>query len=325
MTTRTTNRTLTAARPGPVTLSVDLPAGDIKVVTHPSRTLAEVTVTAVGDDPTLADAVRDALLRWEDSTGTLTVRVRPPADGVTIVGGTQTVIGNHASTIVQSFGDIPAGVTVTGAVINSDGIVNIGSGRIVVNGMEITGDTAAGGRVEITAHLPEGSTVAALTRSAPLTCSGELAEIDFTSTSGALSAGGVGALRAKTTSGDIVAAVVDGAAVARSVSGDVHLSRADDVYASSTSGDVTVNDFAGRADLASVSGDVRVRAAEGGTIRARSVSGDVIVTATATALAEGLTVNATSRTGRVTTPTDTPPGTATATRARRPRRTTGGA
>ena len=46
-----TTRTLTAERPGPVALSVDLPAGDIRVVTDPSRTFAEVTVTAHGDDP----------------------------------------------------------------------------------------------------------------------------------------------------------------------------------------------------------------------------------------------------------------------------------
>ncbi|MCQ0016854.1 DUF4097 family beta strand repeat-containing protein [Actinomadura madurae] len=152
---------------------------------------------------------------------------------------------------------------------------------------------------------------------------GEFAEVDFTSVSGDLTVGGVGALRVKTTSGDVSAAVVDGAAVVRSVSGDVYLGRADDVYALTTSGDVTVNDFAGRAGLATVSGDVRVRAAEGGHIRVRSVSGDVTVTATVKAL--GLMVDATSRTGRVTTPTDTPPGAAFASRARRPRRTNGGA
>ncbi|MFF5265496.1 hypothetical protein ACFY4C_42025, partial [Actinomadura viridis] len=89
-----TTRTLTATRPGPVALSVDLPAGDIRVITDPDRALAEVTVTAHGDDPAVRDAVRDAVLRWDESTGALTVRVRPLAGGVTIVGGTQTVIGN---------------------------------------------------------------------------------------------------------------------------------------------------------------------------------------------------------------------------------------
>ncbi|MGI5322051.1 DUF4097 family beta strand repeat-containing protein [Actinomadura nitritigenes] len=319
-----TTRTLTAERPGPVALSLDLPAGDIRVITDPSRTLAEVTVTAHGDDPAVHDAVRNAVLHWYEPTGNLTVRVNLPAtSGVTVVGGTQTVIGNHGATVVQSFGDIPVGMTVTGAVFSGDGIVNVGGGRVTVNGVEITGSGAVlpGGRVQITALVPEGTSVTAATRSASMECAGEFAEVDFTSTSGDLAAGGVGALRAKTTSGDVHATVVDGIAAATSVSGDIYLGRADDVTASTTSGDVTVNDFAGRAALASVSGDVRVRAAEGGTITARSVSGDVTVTATGTALAEGLTVNATSRAGRVTTPTDTPP--ATTARARRPRRTNG--
>ncbi|MEU9872213.1 DUF4097 family beta strand repeat-containing protein [Actinomadura sp. NPDC048021] len=318
-----TTSTLTTTRSGPVALSIYLPAGDIRVIADPSRTLAEITVTAHGQDPAVHDAVRDADLRSEDSTGALTVAVHPPAGGAIIVGGTQTITGNTASTIVQSFGDIPAGVTVTGAVLNGNGMVSIGGGRVTVNGVEVTGGTVPGGRVQITARVPEGTTVAAHTRSASLECAGEVAAVDFTSTSGDLYVGGVGALRATTTSGDIRAAVVDGAAVARSVSGDVYLGRADDVTASTTSGDVTVNDFAGRAEVATVSGDVRVRAAEGGAVTARSVSGDVTVTATGTALAEGLAVSATSRAGRVTTPTDNPLGTAPAARARRPRRTNG--
>ncbi|MFG2002121.1 DUF4097 family beta strand repeat-containing protein [Spirillospora sp. NPDC048911] len=319
-----TTRTLTANRPGPVALSIDLPIGDIKVITDPGRSLAEVTVTAVGDDPAINDAVRDAFLHTNESTGEMTVRVRPPA-GVTIMGGTQTVRGNFGATVVQSFGDIRTGVEVTGVEISGDGMVNLG-GRVVVNGVEITGRGVIVGHVEITAHVPEGTVLATVTRSASLECSGELAVVGFTSTSGGLSAGGVGTLRADTVSGDIAAVIVDGAAIVRSVSGDVHLARADDVTATTTSGDITVGDFAGRAEVSTVSGDVRVRAAEGGTISARSVSGDVTVTATGTALAEGLTVNATSRTGRVSTPTDTPAGTASpAARARRPRRTDGGA
>ncbi|MFG1854065.1 DUF4097 family beta strand repeat-containing protein [Actinomadura geliboluensis] len=318
-----TTRTLTATRPGPVALSVDLSAGDVRVFTDTGRALAEVTVTAHGDDPAVHDSVRDAVLRWEKDAGAVTVRAHPPAGGVTVIGTGQAVFGNHATTVVHSFGDIPAGVTVTGAVINGEGIVNLAGGRVTVNGVEVTGGAVAGGRVQITAHLPEGSSVTALTKSAPMACTGEFAAIDFTSTSGDLTAGGIGTLCARTTSGDITAAVVDGAAVLRSISGDVYLGRADDITAATTSGDVTVNDFAGRADLQSVAGDLRVRATEGGTLTARTVSGDITVTATDTALTEGLTVNATSRAGRVTTPTDNPPGPATAARPRRPRRTNG--
>ncbi|GLZ15644.1 hypothetical protein Acsp04_58790 [Actinomadura sp. NBRC 104425] len=299
-----TTRALTASRPGPVALSVDLPAGDVTVIADPACTVAEVAVTAHGDDPAVHDAVRDAVLRWDEATNTLSVRVDSHVGGgVAVVGGTQTVIGHRGMTVVQSFGDIPAGVTVNGVAITGDGVVNLG-GRVVINGVEVTGRgvIVAGGRVEVTAHVPVGTRVAAVTQSAPVSCSGEFAAVDFTSASGGLSAGGVGALRAETTSGAVSAAAVDGAAVVRSVSGEVYLGRAGDVHAATTSGDVTVTAFAGRADVSTVSGDVRVRATGGGTVRARSVSGDITVIATGTALAEGLAVTARSQSGDVVTP-----------------------
>ncbi|WP_375539027.1 hypothetical protein [Actinomadura sp. J1-007] len=95
---------------------------------------------------------------------------------------------------------------------------------------------------------------------------------------------------------------MDGPAVIRSVSGDVYLGSADDVRAEVTSGDVTVSDLAGRAEICTVSRDIRGRATAAGSVCARSVSGNVIVPASPTARAEGLTVNATSRIGRVTVP-----------------------
>ncbi|MDL4772490.1 DUF4097 family beta strand repeat-containing protein [Actinomadura xylanilytica] len=311
-----TTRSVIAQRSGPVPLSLDLPAGVITVTANPARTVAEVTVTARGDDPALHTAVRNAVLRWDERRGALVVQV-PEVAG----NAGQTVFGNRGVTVVQSFGDVPAGVTITGSTITG-GVVT-GGGRVVIDGVTVTGGgIEAAGQIEITAHVPEGSTVGALTRSAPLNAVGEFAEVDFTSTSGDLNVGGTGALRAKTVSGDVAAAAVDGSAVARSVSGDIRLGRADDIRAVSTSGDVTVADFGGHAKMSTVSGDLTLHAAEGGIVCARTVSGDVTVTASGAALAEGLTINATSRSGHVSTPTDTPPTTA---RARRPRRTTRGA
>ncbi|MFC6881208.1 MULTISPECIES: hypothetical protein [Actinomadura] len=110
-----TTRTLSAFCPVPVVLSVDLPAGDIEVITTWSRTVAEVTVTGVQD--------------------------------------------------------------------SGDGLDNLGE-RVGVDGVEVTGATVAGGRITVTAHVPEGSSVAALTRSAPLSAAGVFAEVDFTSVSG---------------------------------------------------------------------------------------------------------------------------------------------
>ena len=306
-----TTRTLTADRPGPVLLSIDLPAGDITVTADPDRQTAELTITALGDDPAVNDAVERASLRWDADRGTLTAEV-PEVRGT----GRTVIDSRGGTTITQILGDVPAGVTITGAVITG-GTVSVGGGAVVVNGAVV-----AGGAIEINARVPEGSRVAARTRSAALTAHGEYAEVRFTSVSGDLTVGGTVTLTTETTSGDVRAAAVDGSAEVRSVSGDIRLDRADDVQAQTTSGDITLADVGGLVATGTVSGDITVHAAEGGTVGARSVSGDVTVTATPTALAEGLTVRADSRTGRVTTP-DTQP-VVSAARPRRPRRGTGG-
>ncbi|MFG1997701.1 DUF4097 family beta strand repeat-containing protein [Spirillospora sp. NPDC048911] len=312
-----TTRTLIAERPGPVLVVIDLPAGAITVTAEPERRTAEMTITARGDDPAVADAVRRAVLRWNTNYGRgggALLAAVPEVRG----GGVQTTVRNHGGTVItQITGSIPAGASVTGAVIGADGAITIGGGKVVIDGV-----TVVGGDIEITARVPEGSHLAVRTRSADLAAHGEYASVDFVSVSGGLALGGTVRLTAETTSGDVRAAAVDGPAEVRSVSGDIRIDRADDVQARTTSGAIALPDTGGLIATATVSGDITVHATEGGTVGARSVSGDVTVTAAPAALAEGLTVRADSRSGTVTTPDDTPTAAA---RPRRPRRGTGGA
>ncbi|XVQ08103.1 DUF4097 family beta strand repeat-containing protein [Spirillospora sp. CA-255316] len=304
-------RTLAAGRPGPVLLAVELPDGQVSVTAEPGRTVAEVTVSAVGADAAVAGAVRAAALHWDESLGALRVTVPEVTPAAGAAG--MTIIGNEAATVVQRFGTIAAGASVTGVTITG-GAVNFGGGTVV------TGAAVVFGGVRVRALLPEGCRVHARTRSASLAAHGEFADIDAASLSGDVSVGGTGALHAETVSGDVRVGAVDGPAVVSTVSGDVRIGRGDDIRADTTSGDIAVADFGGIARLAAVSGDITVHAAEGGTIAARSVSGDITITATRAATAEGLSVEAHSQFGDVTT-SDRAPAALAATRTRRPRGT----
>ncbi|WP_067475272.1 DUF4097 family beta strand repeat-containing protein [Actinomadura hibisca] len=303
-----TVRTLTTTDTDRLALNLEVPAGTIQVTAEPGRRTAEVRVTALGDDPAVAAAVRDAHLTWDAERGELAVKIPPMQGG--------------ATTIRQSFGTVTAGATVVGAVISGD-LISIGNavgGLIIVNGQ-----TVAGGSIEIDAYVPEGAALTAVTGSASLTATGEYGPVVYKTTSGDLTVGGARLLNARSTSGDVRAEVVDGRAIVGSVSGNVRIGRCDHTEVTTTSGDITLADFGGYAELTSVSGDITAHATEGARITARAVSGDVHITATATALAEGLHTAANSVSGRVTSPTGQTDQTGGATRTRRPRRTTGGA
>ncbi len=126
---------------------------------------------------------------------------------------------------------------------------------------------------------------------------GEVGDVEVSLPSSDVTAQTVtGSLTVKTASGDLTAGKVAGPVKVRSVSGDVDLNEvADDVSLTlvsgdvsitsasshvditSVSGDVTVTDARNGASVRSTSGDVTVRRAWSGSIRAATVSGDVIV------------------------------------------------
>jgi hypothetical protein len=143
---------------------------------------------------------------------------------------------------------------------------------------------------------------------------GEVGDVDVSLPSSDLTAQTImGSLTVKTASGDLSAGKVGGPVKVRTVSGDVDIDEvADDVSLAVVSGDVSISSVSGHADITSISGDVTVtdarsgasvkstsgdvtvRRAWSGSIRAATVSGDVIVGVPA---GRGVSVDARSMSG----------------------------
>jgi putative adhesin len=278
-------RTLTARRSGPVLVAVNLPAGSVNIVSDPDTTTAEVQLRATTDDPALNDAIERAVLRWDDA-GALMVSVPElPATSHTVVHG------RGATTVVQNLGTVSAGTVITGAVISGN-VVSTG-GRIVVDGVTVAGPgTVIVGTIEVVATVPEGCNIEVRGTAADLTAAGEFDTITTRTVSGDVRVDATHTLTATTTSGHVTAAAVDTTATVKTVSGGI---------------DITA--FAGTATLNTVSGSIQLGARHAAGITARSVSGNVAVTATDRAIAAGVSVQANSVSGRVTTPTTPQPTT----------------
>lgn len=197
--------------------------------------------------------------------------------------------GGDGATVTRSGGHvtISAGV-VTGSVVGLqlgtvDGDVAVGDGVTIVNGTVITGSgrytvTGAGaarrgGPVRITARVAPGSSVILSGFTPHLTATGPLGFVDVETTNGNVACIDATTVRVKTTSGD------------------VHTARTAEVSVRTVSGYVICRELAGSAQIKTVSGDITVDAATASTVRARSVSGDIALTAPA-----GVGIDATTRT-----------------------------
>ncbi|WBP92194.1 DUF4097 family beta strand repeat-containing protein [Kitasatospora cathayae] len=294
-----TTRTLNAEHTGPVTLDLDLPAGSITVRAEAGRERAELTIRTADETGPSADAVTAAVLRWE-TRGAMVAQVNNTGG----TGFTSVVRGNRGTTVVQSFGNVPAGASIVGLQI--DGDLSFVGGRMIVNGQVINAGSGSTVRIgdspiEIIAAVPEGSTVIARTRSADVTADGAFAAVNGRTQSGDVRLGTVERTVVETQSGDVIIYRSQDANI-RTQSGDVRLGRTDLVQANTQSGDISVADFGGTAHLKTMSGDVNVHATAGGNLTVRTMSGDIGVTATDAALGDDLDVQANSMSGRVRTP-----------------------
>jgi DUF4097 and DUF4098 domain-containing protein YvlB len=170
----------------------------------------------------------------------------------------------------------------------------------------------------VTVHVsvPERSDLTIATASADIDVSGLIATADLTTASGDITTDDVsGEVRAKTASGDLTVGNVGGElrmatasgslrcssvekrASFSSASGDVELGLAQaPVEVKTTSGTARLGELDSGADVVNVSGNVRVLSLRAGTLRVRSVSGDVTV-----GVAEGvdLHVDVETMSGRV--------------------------
>ena len=226
----------TAPHPGPVLLDLYVPSGTVKVTCDPDCERAKVVVRAAGY---ATETVRTG---WADKYSRFSVHI-PESDGVT-----------------------PASIQNINVVGGSVAIGNSVGGDLTINGTRVSADVGADD-LEITATVPEGSAIVAVTRAARVQAFGEYTAVQFTSTAGGLLVESTRLLMANTVSGRVRAEAISRCALVETVSGAI------DLYVS-----------------------------EGAQVTARSVSGRIRVDASPTALAEGLEVDATSVSGRVITP-----------------------
>ncbi|MFE3994978.1 DUF4097 family beta strand repeat-containing protein [Streptomyces goshikiensis] len=295
-----TSRTIAAQTTGPVTIDAALLGhhGTITVRTDSGCERATVTITTADENGAAADAVKQATLRPSGTGGVVaSVEGRGGSGGGTTVitgGGVQSIVrGNMGSTIVISGGNISGG--------------NIsGGGDVVINGVRITGNSGStvvqgGSPIEITAIVPEGSSLVGRTHSADIETLGNLLNVGGHTQSGDLRVTSASQVVASTQSGDVRVEVAENIAV-KTQSGDIRLGRTDVVEASAMSGDINIADFGGSARLKTMSGDVEVHATAGGDLSVTTMSGDIDVTATQAALDGDLDVITSSMSGRVRAP-----------------------
>ncbi len=133
--------------------------------------------------------------------------------------------------------------------------------------------------LDLTIKAPEGSSCAARTASADLSCVGDLSALSMQTSSGDTTAASVsGDVRVQSASGDVLLDRTGGDMAIRTASGDVHASRVGGTAQISTaSGDVALGYCASSVTAQTASGDIRLGAVATGQIELRSASGDMQV------------------------------------------------
>ncbi|MFF4249491.1 DUF4097 family beta strand repeat-containing protein [Streptomyces sp. NPDC001822] len=286
-----TTRKLVAETTGPVTIDATLlgHGGRVTVRAEADCTRATLTIHTADEDGASADAVRKATLR--QSANRLEAYVQGSGGG----NSGSTIVVGGGSSVIQSFG------TVTGSVT---GMTITGNGEVIVNGVRISGGGAViqgSSPIEITAVVPEGSSLDGDTQSADVEGIGALLNVSAKTQSGSIRTGHVSRVDAKTQSGSVT--VEQAAQInAKTQSGSIRLGRTDVVTAKTMSGSIGIQDFGGTAEADSMSGSIRIHATAGGDVRAKTMSGSIHVTATESALADDLDVHAKSMSGRVSIP-----------------------
>ncbi|MFJ7416569.1 DUF4097 family beta strand repeat-containing protein [Streptomyces sp. NPDC098077] len=296
-----TTRKFTAETAGPVTIDATLlgHGGIVTVRAEADCEHATLVIRTADEEGAAADTVRSATFRQSGTTLYASVRGEGAAggSGTTIVTGgrrnvVQSVVGNNYGSIVQIGGSVISGNFVGGDVVINGRRAIGGGGATVLHGSS---------PIEITAVVPEGSSVIGRTQSADIVAEGAVLNVSGDTQSGDVRAGHVGKVAAHTQSGDVrveKAAFID----ARTMSGDIRLGSTDVVEGSTMSGDITIADFGGSARLKTMSGDIRAHATTGGDLSASTISGDITVTATEAALADDLDVITSTVSGDVRAP-----------------------
>ncbi|SFF35539.1 DUF4097 family beta strand repeat-containing protein [Blastococcus tunisiensis] len=133
-----------------------------------------------------------------------------------------------------------------------------------------------GPEIEVDVVIPTGSSLDVRTTAGEITCSGRLGAVDLESKHGDLRLDDAGSLRARTSSGDISVAVVDGDTEAITSYGDVRVGETGGPSRLGTGyGDVTVDRALGSLTASTKYGQVRVGEAVRGSLVLETAYGEV--------------------------------------------------
>jgi hypothetical protein len=224
--------------PGPVRLSVEVPAGAVSVVAQPSA----VTEVSLEAESAGAEAlVSRARVEHRDAAGGGVVVVKLPRQrGLRAMRGNPVRVrvavpeGSDVRVVTASAGVDVAGTIGGAEVVTASGDASLGDVGADIVVQSVSGHVTAGTvRGSVQVHSVTGG----------FRCQRALGRVGFSTTSG-----------------------------------DLHIGRAEDrVEVKATSGHVKVGRLGRGARIANVSGDVRVQAVDRGDVHVRSVSGDVFV------------------------------------------------
>jgi DUF4097 and DUF4098 domain-containing protein YvlB len=133
--------------------------------------------------------------------------------------------------------------------------------------------------LDLTIKVPAGSSCAARTASAGLSCVGAMSALSFNTASGDLTAASVtGDVTVRTASGDVLLDRVGGELTMRTASGDIRVRQTSGAARiNSASGDVTIGYCEGPVTVRTASGDVRLDGVASGLVELACATGDIQV------------------------------------------------
>ena len=133
--------------------------------------------------------------------------------------------------------------------------------------------------LDLTIKVPAGSSCAAKTASADLSCVGEVSALSVSTASGDLTAASVtGDVTVRSASGDVLLDKVGGDLTMHTASGETRVRQVGGgVRISSASGDVTIGSCAGSVTARTASGKVRLDGVASGLVELNSATGDLWV------------------------------------------------
>lgn len=133
--------------------------------------------------------------------------------------------------------------------------------------------------LDLTIKAPAGSSCAAKTASADLSCVGVVSALSINTASGNLTAPSVnGDVSVRSASGDVLLDKVDGELTIHTASGDTKVKRVDGaVRINSASGDIAIGSCGGPVNARTASGEIRLDSVAAGLVQLNTATGDMRV------------------------------------------------